>query len=57
MALDEVGAGVAGAPAVHHLLGRVVRVHDVRPRHVAEILATLQLLHRLADLNIELLVI
>ena len=49
--LDEVGDRVLGAAAVHHLLRRVVRVHDVRPRHVLEVLAALQTLDRLACLQ------
>ena len=49
--LDQVGHGVLGTPAVHDLLGRVVRVHDVGPRHVPEIFAPLQLLGRLTNLQ------
>ena len=47
----QVGHGVARTAAVHHLSRAVVRVHDVCPRDVAEVLAPFQLLHGLADLN------
>lgn len=50
VALDEVCHGVLWTPAMHDLLGRVVGVHDVGPRDVAEILATLQFLDGFADL-------
>jgi hypothetical protein len=49
--LHQVGHRVLRAPAVHHLLRRVVRVDDVRPGHVAEKLALFQLLDRFAELH------
>ena len=51
--LDEVGHRVLGALAVHDLLRGVVRVGDVRPRHVLEVLATLQFTCGLANLEID----
>jgi hypothetical protein len=51
VALHQVGHRVLRAPAVHHLLRRVVRVDDVRPGHVAEKLALFQLLDRFAELR------
>ena len=53
VSLDEVRHAVLWTSAVHHLLRRVVRVRDVRPRDVAEILAPLQLSHRFARLEYE----
>ena len=50
--LDQVGHGVLRTPAVHDLLGRVVRVGDVCPRHVLEVLALLQLPDGLASLEL-----
>ena len=38
-------------PAVDNLLGGVVWVHNVGPGHVPEVLAPLQLLHGLAELD------
>jgi hypothetical protein len=49
--LHQVGHRVLRAPALHHLLRRVVRVDDVRPGHVAEKLALFQLLDRFAELH------
>ena len=51
VALHKVRDRVLGTPAVHDLLRRVVRVHDVGPRHVPEIFAPLQPFHGLADLE------
>ena len=51
VALHQVGHRVTGAAAVHHLGRAVVRVHDVGPRDVAEIFASLQLLDGLAYLR------
>ena len=51
MPLDQVCHGVAGAPAVHDLLGGVVGVDDVGPGDVPEIFALLQLLSWLAHLE------
>ena len=51
MPLHQVGHSVLGAAAVDHLLGRVVRVDDVRPGHVPEEFAFFQLLDRLAELK------
>ena len=50
--LDEVSHGVLWTPAVHDLLRRVVRVGDVGPRHVLEVLALLQLANRLTGLQL-----
>ena len=36
---------------MHHLGRAVVGVHDVGPRDVSEVLAPLQFLHRLANLE------
>ena len=49
--LDEVGHRVLGAPAVHHLGARVVRVHDVGPSNVTEISTLLQFFNWLANLG------
>ena len=51
VSLDEVGHRVLGAPAVHHLGARVVRVHDVGPSNVTEISTLLQFLNWLANLG------
>ena len=51
VALHKVRHRVTGAAAVHHLGRAVVRVHDVGPRDVAEIFASLQLLDGLAYLR------
>lgn len=48
--LDEIGHRVLGAPAVHHLGARVVRVHDVGPSNVTEISTLLQFFNWLANL-------
>ncbi len=53
---DDVSHGILGALAVHHLLRRVVRVVDERPRDVAEEPALWQLLDRLARLELARLV-
>lgn len=45
-ALDEVGHRLSGTPTVHHLLRRVVRRRHQRPRHVAEVPTSRQLLCR-----------
>lgn len=52
MPLDKVGHRVFWALAVHDLLRGVVRIGDVRPRHVFEVLATLQFTCGLANLEI-----
>ena len=49
--LDEVGHRVLGAPAVHDLGARVVRVHDVGPSNVTEISTLLQFFNWLANLG------
>ena len=49
--LDQVGHGVLGAPAVHHLGARVIGVHDVGPSNVTEISTLLQLFNGLANLG------
>ena len=54
VALDEVRHAVLWASAVHHLLRRVVRVRDVGPRDVAEVLAALQLPYRFARLKLKI---
>ena len=51
VSLDQVRHAVLWASAVHHLLRRVVRVRDVGPRDVAEVLAALQLPHRFTSLK------
>jgi len=50
VALHQVRAGVTRTSAVDDLLGGVVRVDNVGPGHVPEVLAPLQLLHGLAEL-------
>ena len=50
MSLDQVGHTVLGTSAVHDLLTRVVRVHDVGPCYITEVFAFLQLLDRLTNL-------
>ena len=49
--LDQVGHGVLGAPAVHHLGARVIGVHYVGPGNVTEISTLLQLFNGLANLG------